>query len=1042
MAAAAMMFAACQDDVSQPLTPDMSSDRAAVAGATPVGFSAYTDRGVTRAGTPGPLTTTGTDGSVSLASEGFGVFAYSTGANYYTGTTKPDFMYNQKVSMNNVGSWAYDPVKYWPNEYGSKAQSEDTDMVSFFAYAPYVESDPAKIGEGAVVNPGSSGIMGFTRNNASGDPMVKYISTFNPANQVDLSWGVVPSTSTSWATFNGTQSMVAGKPWIDVEHPANLQQPMKLSFRHALAQLNVQIDVDADVDAHTYNAAGPDAKTKVYVRSVKFSGLAQQGTLNLNNTSANNPLWLNYNGQGLLSETEAKPVTISGGNLNSEIRYIDSNSKGVTGQLVNLFNVDGVTGVDQTAKLEAPVFVIPNGQPVEVTIVYNVETEDANLAGVLSDGVTHGSLIENTITKQVRFSGSSTLAAGYKHTLRLHLGLNSVKFEAEMTDWQSAIRESETWVPENKGVGSYNPANPLTIISSDLGTNSVGLDGASATSYQINGLGVGKAVKLGATGTATWTVSDPSVALIAEGTSADADTRAEITFTEDEWKETIDAQRIWIKPLKKGTVTITSNMGGNISTIVITIDAPWISFVKITGEAGSKVETPIENLTLYKFVTGETQKIKGIYHKSNTDGGAVDADKSITLEVVTPDGEDAKATVDAAGVLTPSAVGTTTVKGLINDGGVDITAELPVTIIDSEITSAATEVGLRMGYLESQKLSFSMTPAIDKTAGYEPVFSYSATEDGEYTTTNTQTGIFTFDEEKFIVTAVAVGEGFIKVQFKGHIEATDQSVIFHVTIQSGDPGIAKGETGFNGPDAIGKILADNGKAYNTASEAKLWGHNPIAIIGYYNDAAAQVDSSEGVSYNYLALALTDKSVKWDSRIETEIRAANELVGGTAYNTTALWKSHMKGIDAYNAMLAHTEAANGHTHPAATAVADLALSLPSDLTNSGWFLPTMMQFSKVVYTLAERSEDKIVDYTAGTAAEPKTDYTVDNFVTGAQLNAVLSAKAGESAIVKPTSAYWSSTEYSATNAWYFVFARGRAGSYVKWNSYYVRPVLAF
>ncbi|MBR1541457.1 MAG: DUF1566 domain-containing protein [Bacteroidaceae bacterium] len=46
------------------------------------------------------------------------------------------------------------------------------------------------------------------------------------------------------------------------------------------------------------------------------------------------------------------------------------------------------------------------------------------------------------------------------------------------------------------------------------------------------------------------------------------------------------------------------------------------------------------------------------------------------------------------------------------------------------------------------------------------------------------------------------------------------------------------------------------------------------------------------------------------------------------------------------------------------------------------------------------------------------------------------------LVAKTSNYWSSTENSATNAWNFNFNNGRANNNNKWNSNYVRPVLAF
>ena len=145
-----------------------------------VSFEAYSQRSLTRAGEAGAMD------NDKLKTEGFGVFGYYTDMNEYDQTSTPNFMYNQKVSG---AGWTYEPVKYWPNEYGNKAQSDDVDKLSFFAYAPYVENTPStgkvEAGEDLV------GITGFTRNTAAGDPYVKYVGSLDPSKCVDLCWGVV-----------------------------------------------------------------------------------------------------------------------------------------------------------------------------------------------------------------------------------------------------------------------------------------------------------------------------------------------------------------------------------------------------------------------------------------------------------------------------------------------------------------------------------------------------------------------------------------------------------------------------------------------------------------------------------------------------------------------------------------------------------------------------------------------------------------------------------------------------------------------------------
>lgn len=57
----------------------------------------------------------------------FGVFAYySPQGSYDAAASKPDYMYNVRVTRPAGGDWTYSPTKYWPQG-----------KVSFFAYAPY-----------------------------------------------------------------------------------------------------------------------------------------------------------------------------------------------------------------------------------------------------------------------------------------------------------------------------------------------------------------------------------------------------------------------------------------------------------------------------------------------------------------------------------------------------------------------------------------------------------------------------------------------------------------------------------------------------------------------------------------------------------------------------------------------------------------------------------------------------------------------------------------------------------------------------------------
>ena len=121
--------------------------------------------------------------------------------------------------------------------------------------------------------------------------------------------------------------------------------------------------------------------------------------------------------------------------------YNDNPTAGVTKDAVNLFN---------STDKNASVFVIPSSEPLKVTIVYDVETKDDKLATVLSDGVTHGSTVENAISKSIQIGGTDfSLEAGKKYSIALHIGLTSVKFDATVSNWGGDTTGTGMDVPQN-----------------------------------------------------------------------------------------------------------------------------------------------------------------------------------------------------------------------------------------------------------------------------------------------------------------------------------------------------------------------------------------------------------------------------------------------------------------------------------------------------------------------------------------------------------------------------------------------------------------
>ena len=420
-----------------------------------VSFEALSQRGLTRAGEAGTMD------NAKLQEEGFGVFGYYTDLNEYDQTSTPNFMYNQEVKYGG-GSWTYEPIKYWPNEYGNKAQSDDIDKLTFFAYAPYTVNTPAtgKVTEDQV------GITGFTRNSAAGDPYVKYVGSLDPTKCVDLCWGVCADADKTWNIIQGgNQTMEADFPWLNVQRPQkSLGQKMKFTFKHALSQLNVQIDADVNTDQHG-EGADVDANTKVFVRSITFNGFAMKGALNLNNEEAGVPNWKGYNCNNEPILTEEYTIYDGMKDGKEGTGYTASNEK-VTGlnptiiQSKKWSDQEETDGVQKTAKnlfnntdATAPIYVIPTGDDMSVTIVYDIETADEKLlSGTVSDNETPGVSIGNRISKTITLTSGDAmkLEAGKKYTIQLHLGMSQVEFDATVDEWDDAAAAAgEAWLPEN-----------------------------------------------------------------------------------------------------------------------------------------------------------------------------------------------------------------------------------------------------------------------------------------------------------------------------------------------------------------------------------------------------------------------------------------------------------------------------------------------------------------------------------------------------------------------------------------------------------------
>ena len=382
----------------------------------PIGFGVYVPQ-ATKAGDAGTITTDGTGSTVSLQTVGFGVFAtYSDGGNY-AATIGPNFMYNTKVS---TASWTYSPIKYWPNETiddnNGAAGPAAADKISFFAYAPHVAATAST----GAVTPATEGITALTSNAATTDPKVSYTVSTDPSKAVDLLWAVAPTGGLNYTdVHNAAVSVAEGMPLVNLTKPGTSQK-IKFYFKHATSRLGLKI-----VGAFDQVAAGGtlDAATKVTVKEIKLVDVPAytSAVLNLNNTAAGVPLW-----EGTSGTTTT--FTVGSDQLNATIK--DSGT-------AEAQTVEGVTASEKNVFVNDNTFftLIPKtgSTDVKVKITYYTTTVDTDLKDKISR-------VENVITKTVNFADG--FAAGKANTIKITLGLTSVKLDAEVEDWDEIAATS------------------------------------------------------------------------------------------------------------------------------------------------------------------------------------------------------------------------------------------------------------------------------------------------------------------------------------------------------------------------------------------------------------------------------------------------------------------------------------------------------------------------------------------------------------------------------------------------------------------------
>lgn len=461
-----------------------------------VSFGAYSGRILTKGG---PTVDMNLD---SLKKHGFGVFATYSGTNDFS-TATDDFMSNQLVNWNG-SAWTYSPIKYWPNP--TNGQAADDQKVSFFAYAPYTDSTSVDK---------TYGITGFsidkdTTSPTYGHNFLSYTFSKDKPN-VDLMWGYktkTVDTSTDPATvtytindnltrttdnvkfiFQHLLSKLGGSqegnpgtpnPYDDASYVANglvvkaspVSDPTQEYGKVALGDFGgdkgtkitiskivigsapekelvppaTDSTVVTDIDGHPLSYADADQKGKLdlYTGEFKLDGAEQN--IQFKQTITN------------LVDDPATPEDESDATANSEIAdclkepvsftdFATELPKGVVKKAINVYKTES-----------NPVILVPGTKPVvDITVTYYVRTYDEKLPKGYSE-------VPQTVFGRIKFPA---IKKNTKYNIVMILGLNNVKFEAEVEDWETGV-VGQVWVDDN-GDGVVDPGEMKDVTDTEIG---------------------------------------------------------------------------------------------------------------------------------------------------------------------------------------------------------------------------------------------------------------------------------------------------------------------------------------------------------------------------------------------------------------------------------------------------------------------------------------------------------------------------------------------------------------------------------------------
>lgn len=411
----------------------------------PVSFNSYLRNAATRATYPGGGTGLLTTDRMKQGS-GFGVYTAYTGRETFTwngaetGKKAFNFMWNEQVTWDDnltgaVTQWVYDPLKYWPNDnqpaddqnndtgndpaMGQSSATGQHDLLSFYAYAPWTNDATLPSSPSA----DDDGIVAMSDKGATAAETAltyRLAASHKAADCIDLLWSTQPN---RWK-LDG-----AGYTTGTVD----------FQFIHALSRLKalVRTVVDAATPGDSFDGYedAVDKNSRVLIKSVSISatpGFYTEGKMHLvpRPDHALIPYWTDFGGQnGTLSFApgDLNPVLWTSG------QPADKPTAEEAAEVLALLNT-GVVSEDQNLfeNEESSYLFLPTSSPVTLTVrvVYDVVTFDPSLT---LNAPKYFHIVENDISSTA--AQTISFEPNKVYTLRLLLGLTTVKFEVDVDDW-------------------------------------------------------------------------------------------------------------------------------------------------------------------------------------------------------------------------------------------------------------------------------------------------------------------------------------------------------------------------------------------------------------------------------------------------------------------------------------------------------------------------------------------------------------------------------------------------------------------------------